>query len=228
MTDAPETLEITETQVSEYLKQNPDFFEGHDHLLESLQLPHSSGSAVSLVERQVALLRERNIEMRNRLSNLLENARENDRLFEKTKRLVLSLLESDSLRTCCDSLVDLFNDDFGIQYTTLIIHGNPEQLSAGKAKVVPLQKLDSKIGQLIKRGDALCGQFEKDEVEALFPNHADAIGSMALVPLVGAGPLGVLAIANRDPDYYRSSMGTLFLGYIAEVLNRVLPNHLPR
>ncbi|MBP3363181.1 MAG: DUF484 family protein, partial [Pseudomonas sp.] len=33
----------------------------------------------------------------------------------------------------------------------------------------------------------------------------------------------VLAIASRDPQHYKSSVGKLFLGYIAEVLGRVLP-----
>ena len=34
---------------------------------------------------------------------------------------------------------------------------------------------------------------------------------------------GVLAIGSRDPQHYKSSVGTLFLGYIAEVLGRVVP-----
>jgi uncharacterized protein YigA (DUF484 family) len=33
-------------------------------------------------------------------------------------------------------------------------------------------------------------------------------------------------VGNSDPNFYKSSMGTLFLSYIAEILNRVLPNHL--
>jgi uncharacterized protein YigA (DUF484 family) len=33
----------------------------------------------------------------------------------------------------------------------------------------------------------------------------------------------VLAIASRDPLHYKSSVGTLFLSYIGEVLSRVLP-----
>jgi len=37
----------------------------------------------------------------------------------------------------------------------------------------------------------------------------------------------VLAIGHTDPNYYRSSMGTLFLSYIAEVLNRIIPRLLP-
>ena len=132
MTDPVNSPEINEEQVRDFLLQHKDFFVHNDHLLESLELPHSRGEAVSLVERQVSLLRERNIEMRNRLTGLLDNARENDRLFDKTKKLVLSLLEAKDLKSCCDSLVDSFANDFDIHYTSLIIYGGQEQWNAGK------------------------------------------------------------------------------------------------
>jgi hypothetical protein len=60
----------------------------------------------------------------------------------------------------------------------------------------------------------------------LFPDHNRQVGSAAVVPLVYGNPLGVIAIASTDANYFRSSMGTLFLGYIAEVLNRLLPKHI--
>ena len=48
-----------------------------------------------------------------------------------------------------------------------------------------------------------------------------------MAPLVNGGPLGVLAIGSHDPEYYKSSMGTVFLTYVSEVLNRVLPRYYP-
>jgi uncharacterized protein YigA (DUF484 family) len=65
-----------------------------------------------------------------------------------------------------------------------------------------------------------------EEVKFLFPDHSRQIGSAAVIPLSLGHPLGVLAIASTDPQYFRSSMGTLFLGYIAEVINRLLPKYL--
>jgi uncharacterized protein YigA (DUF484 family) len=52
------------------------------------------------------------------------------------------------------------------------------------------------------------------------------VGSVAAVPLRYDNLYGILAVGNSDPNFYKSSMGTLFLSYIAEILNRVLPNHL--
>ena len=99
-------------------------------------------------------------------------------------------------------------------------------MECGKARVASMEEINRGAGHLLRRGNALCGQFEKSELETLFPDFSKSVASAAIAPLASAGPIGVLAIGNRDPDYYRSSMGTLFLSYIAEVLNRVLPKHM--
>ena len=80
-----------------YLRENPDFFGRHPMLLTDLSLPHDSGEAISLVERQVAILRERNIDMRRRLTHLVGAANTNDTLFEKTRRFTLNMLDCDDL-----------------------------------------------------------------------------------------------------------------------------------
>lgn len=219
---------VSEEQITEYLRKHPDFFVKQPGLLADLRLPHESGQAISLVERQVSILRERNMDMRHRLSKLLDNARDNDRLFDKTKRLVLALLEGQSLTDSVDSLVYSFDTDFQIHYTSVILFGDPAALPNSKARVEPLSKARESIAQVLKNNKPLCGVLDKKEVEYLFPEFSDSVGSVALVPLIHGNTFGILAVANRDATYYRSSMGTLFLSYIGEILNRTLPKHLPR
>ncbi|BFM18617.1 DUF484 family protein [Maricurvus nonylphenolicus] len=219
---------VTEAQVADYLRKHPDFFVKQPGLLADLRLPHESGEAVSLIERQVSVLRERNMDMRHRLSKLLDNARDNDKLFDKTKRLVLALLEGQDLATTINSLFYSFDNDFQIHYTTLLIYGDKDTLKADRARVVTLAEARPFIGNLLKANRAMCGTFSEEETTYLFGENAKEIGSVALVPLIHGNSFGLLAIGNRDPQYYRSSMGTLFLSYIAEVLNRSLPRHLPR
>lgn len=219
---------VSEEQITEYLRKHPDFFVKQPGLLADLRLPHESGQAISLVERQVSILRERNMDMRHRLSKLLDNARDNDRLFDKTKRLVLALLEGQNLTDSLDSLVYSFDTDFQIHYTSVILFGDPAVLPNSKARVEPLSKARESIAQVLKNNKPLCGVLDKKEVEYLFPEFSDSVGSVALVPLIHGNTFGILAVANRDATYYRSSMGTLFLSYIGEILNRTLPKHLPR
>ena len=78
--------------VAKYLRKDPDFLLKHPEILDQLNLPHDSGQAVSLIERQVAILRERNMQMRRRMNELLQAPKDNDELFAKTRTLTLELL----------------------------------------------------------------------------------------------------------------------------------------
>ncbi len=217
---------LTGQQVSEFLSANPDFFEQHPQIVESLELPHESGKAVSLIERQISVLRERNMEMRARLNSLLESASINDKLFEKTKRLVLNILEAPDLDTIVTTLYDSLGTDFKVEFHNLILLGERDKIPASHARVVGLEEAHGAIGTLLRTNRAICGVLRQDELEFLFGEDADKVGSVAAVPLCHGNIFGVLAIGNSDPNCYRSSMGTLFLSYIAEVLNRIAPKLL--
>jgi uncharacterized protein len=215
-------------QVAAFLQEHLHFFEAHQDLLTELSLPHESGGAVSLIERQVTVLRERNMDMRHRLSKLLDNARENDKLFDKTKRLVLTLIEGQDMGDIIDALFYCFDKEFNIQFTSLYLFGNVDKIPSSQAKIVSIAEAREHIGSLIKSNRAMCGTLGTKEMRFLFGKFANEVGSVATVPLMHGSVFGMLAIGNRDVNYYRSSMGTLFLGYIAEVLNRILPKYLPR
>ncbi len=219
------TDNVTEEQVANYLRHNLDFFKKYPDLIAEITLPHNSGQAVSLVEKQVSVLRERNIEMRQRLSDLLDKARENDRLFDKTKRLVLALLEAPTLADFTEALYYSFNNDFKIHYTRLVLFGS-NGVNAGPARISSLNQAREHIGKRLKSNKAVTGGIDVREINYLFDEDANNIGSAALTILSHGNLLGVLAIGNQDPSYYRSSMGTLFLGYIGEVITRLLPRHL--
>ena len=223
-------LALTDEDIANYLRQHPQFFNEKPSLLANLTLPHQSGGAISLVERQVSVLRERNMDMRHRLSALIDNARTNDQLFEKTKRLLLSLLEAQDLNDLIDALVHSFTDDFGIHYTSLLLfdeHINKQPLAnTSHVQLVPFSTATQVLGTIISNNKTVCGQLDTGEQQFIFADNASEVASTAITPLSSASPLGILAIGNRDPDYYRSSISTLFLSYIGEVFSRLLPKHL--
>ena len=89
--------ESDESTIADYLQSNPDFFERHATLLTTLKLPHNRGSsAISLVERQVAALRDKNEKLEARLRELIEVARSNDVLAAKIHRLACRLVRAQS------------------------------------------------------------------------------------------------------------------------------------
>ncbi len=110
-----------EDSVMRYLRENPDFFGRHPTLLTDLSLPHDSGEAISLVERQVAILRERNIDMRRRLTHLVGAANNNDTLFEKTRRFTLQALDCETLDAIDGVLADTLIDDFAADYARCFV-----------------------------------------------------------------------------------------------------------
>jgi len=215
-----------EKVVGEFLRDNPDFLDKNTDILETMVLPHISGKAVSLVERQVGVMRDRNREMRSRLENILQTAKDNDLLFEKTKRLVLNLLEAKTLGALVEAVYDSLGKDHGIEFYSLTLFGDEKKLPRTMARIASTEKANERVGTLIGANRAVCGILREDEMVFLFGERGRQVGSVAAVPLRYDSPYGILAVGNSDPNFYKSSMGTLFLSYIAEILNRVLPNHL--
>lgn len=209
--------------VAAYLRAHPEFFVDHDELIPELRIPHLPGGAVSLVERQVKLLRERNIEMRHRLSHLMDVARENDRLFDKTRRLVLDLLDANSLEEVVSAVDESLRHEFQVPYVSLILFSE-SPLPVGRS--VTAAEAQQAIGGLLGSGKTHCGALRPHELSFLFgEEESSEVGSAAVVAL--NQQQGVLAIGSRDPQHYKSSLGTLFLSHVAEVLTRVLPHYSP-
>jgi uncharacterized protein YigA (DUF484 family) len=207
--------------IAAYLEAHPDFFIEHEELLPALRIPHQRGDTISLVERQLKLLRERNIEMRHRLSQLMDVARDNDRLFDKTRRLVLALMDASSLEDLVISVEDSLRQDFQVPFVSLILFSDTA-LPVGRW--VTGAEAQQAIGGLLSEGKTVSGSLREHELDFLFgEEQRKQIGSTAVVALSHQGLHGVLAIASRDPQHYKSSVGTLFLSYIAEVMGRVLP-----
>ena len=215
---------IKEQDIADYISQNPDFFDRHADALHNLRLRHPSGQAVSLIEKQVSALRERNTELRHKLNQLLENARENDRLFERSKRLVLSLLECTELGDAVDVLYYSFDKEFNIPFTRLILFSEPNQPS--NTHTVSLEDAKMHLGRHLTASRATSGGLSRDEMNFLFDKDAETIGSAAMAPLHYNQWLGVLAVGHPDTRHYQPGMGTLFLTHIAEVLDRLLPHFL--
>ena len=220
-TDTDELLELDDEQVRDYLREHQDFFERHPDILDQLQISHSSGSAVSLVEKQVSVLRERNMEMRKRLNSLTSNARDNDRLYDLTRKLILALLDANDLDSISETFLSSLRDEFEVEHTSLILFGDPATASE-RCRVESLDSARIEIGALIKGQSPVCGTLRGEELRYLFPD-AGQIGSAAVVPLIKGAELGVIAVGSDDPHHYSASMGTLFLNHIAEVLVRLIP-----
>lgn len=221
---------LTAEQVAEYLRNNPDFFVGRDELLRSLTLPHDSGRAISLVERQVHLYREQRDTLRHELVELVSIARQNDRLFEKSKRLLMQVIEARNLTEMASAIDDSIRGDFGLDAASLMLVGDslPAGSTTGALHVVTDEEAERQLGSLLDGERAVCGQFRETDRNFLFPGRDEPVASVALVPLRTDRLVGVFAVGSCQPGYFDQSMGSLFLSYISDTLSRLLPPMLQR
>ena len=86
--------QLNEKEVEIYLEEHPDFFINKNQLLSSLHLPHSKKGSISLVEKQMTLLREENRQQRDALNEFIITATENDALTSKIQSLTIQLIST--------------------------------------------------------------------------------------------------------------------------------------
>lgn len=220
------TEQISEEQVAAFLKQTPDFFERHDYLLNDLKVPHQNGSAISLGERQVQMFREHRDDLRKQLDDLLNVARDNDRHFEKSKRLLLNLLEVKTLDEVDIVVREVFKNDDKIDFSSVLVFGDSTDYPISDIRLVSKAEAQNQLGTLIDSTRAVCGHFQDAQLECLFASEAKEVGSAAIIPLRNGDALGMFCLGSRDPKHFDSSMGSLFLSYISEFISRILPGLL--
>ncbi len=218
LSQLPEQEAATPQQVADFLLSNPDFLEEHSYLLTELTIKHQSGQSISLVERQVAALRQENKQLKQQLSTLISNAQQNDQLLEKTKVLLLQLINSEGCSEIQSQIEFTLQNDFGSSACKLLLITNEE--GAGH---ISYPQIKTELSRFLEKERAYCGLLREQEKQLLFTEQAKQVGSAAVLPLRNNGELiALLAIGNADKDYYRENMSTSLLDYIGEVTSNLL------
>ena len=217
---------ITADQVAQYLSENPDFFVNRDSLLADITLPHESGQAISLLERQVKILRDRSIDARHTLSVLVENAKYNDQLFSVTRALILALLAEEDIAQIASATEANLCTQPGIDACSVILFNSSELKQVQHTRIEDKSDLEEPLNAVLRGRRTVCQQVDKDLAKILFPKSNANIRSAAICPIGRNNMLGVLAIGNKSQDYFNPELETLFLDFIGEVLESLLIRQL--
>lgn len=220
--------------VAQYLKQHPQFFHSHSSLLLELSIPHETGKAISLLERQVALFRERQEHLQEQFHEFLTNAHANDNLFEKTRHLILSLLRCNSLAEVVELVREQIRVEFSASASGLVLVNEQGISSLPLVPGITTYAVRTALGELYQRQMTYCGPLNQVQRELLFPQHQEVLVSAAIVPIrIGSEPMldnamPLLLIASAEREHFNSSLDTLFLDFLGEVLAVHLQNLLAR
>ena len=228
----PEFMEedLMEDAVHDYLEANPDFFEHHSELLSSLRLPHVSGAAVSLVERQVSVLRQKDLKLERKLKELIEVARVNDALSAKMHQLTLHMLAANDISETLAAIEAALRTGFNADLSVLVLFGDPsnfEDVNVGRFfKPVERQTESLKaFSTFLKSNNPRCGQVRDSQRDFLFGKETDEVGSAALVPLGKKSEIGFLAIGSADAKRFHPGMSMDFLSRLGDLVAEALKRY---
>jgi len=220
----PASVATDDTSVVEYLEAFPDFFVRHPQLLQRIRLPdaRNGGTTVSLLERQVEVLRERNRQLDRRLSEFIEIAHSNDELATKIHRLTTRLVHARSLERVVDAIEASLREDFEVQRAVLVLFREEPVLAARDSRFVRLVKRDAQdirgFEALFSSGRPRCGQVRDSQRDFLFGAAGSGIGSVALTPIGPGGSIGLLACGAASAHRFNPTMSTDFLARIGELI----------
>lgn len=210
--------------VAAYLRNNPDLLKDYPDLLESLNLPHSSGAASSLIERQVKQLRAQNQDLNRQLNRLMHVAAENELLMKRLHQLTLELLAISQPVEFFRHLESSLKDNFRADIIKVVLFDGELAAIAGE-QVLWLAADDDKVRAFkpqLTQNQAICGRPNEAKLSILFADKAQWVKSAALVPIGDKGVDGMLAIGSSDSTRFYPGMGTLFLELLADVISSSL------
>jgi uncharacterized protein YigA (DUF484 family) len=221
-------LPLEEKTVADYLRDNPEFFQNNASLLASLQIPHAISPAVSLVEYQVKVLRDQNSQLKRKLMDLVQVARDNNRLNERMHQLTLGLIKVSSLEALLDTLRENLLGEFKADTVIMRLAGMTEAQTreCGVDYYDPAAAELQHFEAFLKTSRPQCGRFKREQMQYLFGDQSQAIESAALIPLGHHCKVGMMAIGSQEASRFHPGMGTLFLTHLGELMELLLTEHL--
>ena len=218
--------EITEEALADYLQANPEFFERHSILLNNLRLPHSTGgAAVSLVERQILVLRQKNLKLERKLKDLVDIARSNDTLAARIHSLAMLMLAAPDQAGVIRVLEEQLRVSFNADRAILVVFDAPADAATAGRFLRVIGRDDPQIAPFrtfLQSNAPRCGQIRDAQRDFLFGPDNIEIGSAALVPLGVNSEMGFLAIGSRDAGHFHPGMSIDFLTRLGELVSCAL------
>lgn len=210
--------------VSEYLRKHLDFFEHNPDVLRDIELTHSSGDAVSLLERQVTVLRAENTRMKERFEQLVALATSNENLIKRIHQLALALMDAAGPEAIFATLTERLAREFDADHVCTVVLANSAFVDA---KLVP-EFVGAQWSNRNLFTDVLsakmptCGEITRDQLVSILPNAEQANSSATILPLSGKSWDGLLIIISNDETRFRDDMGTDFLAYLGDIVSLIV------
>ena len=198
---------IDPKEVELFLLDNLDFFESRESLVSELKFKHSSSSASSLLERQIIKLRDEQKNLMDLLSSFIKTATLNEDLFNKSKDLTLSILESSTGEEVIKKVQEDFKKNFNVDNCILELLDDNQ-----------MNEVESKTEMSFHKGAIHCGSFSKEKMKFLFGD--EKVESMAVAVMIVGKDIGLLKLGSYERTKYLGDEDTTFVKYVRDVLEK--------
>jgi len=214
----------TENLVADYLKNNLDFFVKNPKILAELKIPHDHGGAISLVEKQLTVLREQNQETNKKIHELIEIATQNEELARRMHQLALTLIDADDPKDIFSTMYDNLKKNFHADRVIVRLFANPAFIdSFPTGEFVGKESIEESLfKRIIEKREPLSGKMKHQQQVFLFGDDGDDIASSVMIPLHGVGWGGILAIGSFDAERFQPGMGIELLANLGEILSFII------
>lgn len=213
--------DCNEAMVARFLEQRPDFFIKHQDLTSRLRLSHGCEPAVSLLEYQIRLLRERADALDDRLEQIIDIARSNERIANQLHRLTLELLDCNDVEHALDTMTDGLRLYFQAEFVSIRLQG--PQFPERRLEVCRTDDSGFVLMQdMLLDQQPRCGELPAAHLRFLFGETASRIRSTAIIPMHFNTGRGLIAIGSSQPERYDPGNGTVFLKRLGDLCCQVL------
>ena len=210
---------ISADEVVTYLKDHADFYKQYPDSLLMMNFSDQPDGSISLAERQILGLRQRNALLEDELHNVTRNAQDNQYLLQQTIGLSLKLIPCNNIAELTTMLFQQLDELFDIKFPGLLLDNRIFLNDTDPSVDIPsIRKI---LGDNFPNKQPVCGRLKDSEKTALF-NIDLPIASAAILPLGEAGELGLLVLGSDNATHFDPAMGDLFLLLIADILSRLL------
>jgi uncharacterized protein len=202
--------------IAAWMRTHPQFFEEHADVFAALRLPHPEGGhAISMVERQLISLREKNVQLERRVAELIGYGQHNDVLADKLHRLTLALLRADDPETTVAVVRESMQADFRIPFVSLKVWTAPFFDTVSSDMQTYVVGLDQPyVGPL--------AAYESREWFDMDEGAPSDLQSFSYVPLTSGEVFGVLSLSSVDPGRFTPDMAVDVLTRVGNLVSASL------
>ena len=213
---------LSDEMVVDYLRTHPEFFNRNRSVVSELKIPHDAGDAVSLIEHQIELLREKNKGLEQKIVSLVQIAQDNEQLEQQLHRIAQELISTDVSDEGLSAIVTMLETEFPSLQVRIGLDSSRVESRFSASHLLSENEFDVKaVKQIVIDNHRACLFVRGAQAKALSHEGQEA-ESAAVIPLRSENNFGALILGSNNADRFYEGMGTLFLDHLGELLSKKL------